>query len=269
MNRNAIVLLSLAPLMHGAFYASPERLVPTSLTANVIANNAGDGVLITNNSDNNIIQNNAIGTNLSGQLPMGNGGAGVRIVFNSDDNFVGSDDVTLGNLIAYNNKGVVVGDSATDLSDENSIVNNSIYRNTLPGIDLANDGPTPNHAVNPFTGPNQFQNYPVITSLRLVSTGLEVTWTFHSSPTDDFYLQFFANEPGDPEGKRIITSINITTDADGNASGTFITGTIPLNASITANATEVVGEEFSNTSEFSIPAIYGVSNPCLITCYNK
>ena len=249
--------------------AAVARLSPSSPNANVIANNAGDGVLITNNSSNNTVQDNAIGTNLSGLLNMGNGGAGVHINVNSSNNLIGNASIALGNYIAFNHKGVIVGDSATDLSVGNTIINNSIYSNTLPGIDLANDGPTPNHATSPTSGPNHFQNYPVLTSYTLTGTGLTISWTLNSVASSTFLLQFFTNNVGDPEGKRVIANATVTTDATGFASGTVAVGTVPLNTPLTATATLVLSGVNTDTSEFSNPLVYGVTNPCPVTCNNK
>lgn len=245
------------------------RFNPITGTANTIANNSGDGVLITNGSDNNIVQNNAIGTNLNGLVNMGNGGAGIHISVNSSNNTIGSINPLLGNLIEFNHKGVIVGDSKTDLSINNKIINNNIYNNTLPGIDLANDGPTPNHATSPTTGPNNFQNFPIINSLTLSGSGLVISWSLNSVPSFEFLLQFFTNNVNDPEGKRVIASFFTNTDANGDASGTVTVGTVPLNTPITATATRSVGETGGETSEFSTPVTFGVSNPCPVTCNNE
>ena len=74
---------------------------------------------------------------------------------------------------------------------------------------------------------------------------------------------------GDPEGKLIIGSETVVTDANGDASGSTTVGTVPLNTPITATATNISSIKFgvnSNTSEFSPPFIYGVANPCPIVC---
>lgn len=234
------------------------------LLANIIANNGSDGVLVLNQSSGNTISGNVIGTNLAGSLIMGNGGAGVRIAGTSNANVVGGLTLVEGNLIAYNHKGVIVGQDSTDLSVNNAILNNSIYSNTLPGIDLGNDGPTQNHATNPAVGPNNFQNYPVLGAFTITNTGLSIPWTLHSVPNSDFILQFFTNNTGDPEGKVRVFQATITTDGNGDANGVIQIGGVPLNTPITATATRLVGEEtLSDTSEFSAPLIYGVANPCI------
>lgn len=235
---------------------------------NIIANNAGNGVEILNGSNGNIVQGDAIGTDFGGAVDFGNGGAGVFIAGFSNHNLVGSpSSLLLGNLIAYNNKGVVVGVDASDLSVGNSILNNSIYNSDSKiGIDLANDGPTQNHAVNPFTGPNNFQNYPVLGTPIITQTGLNVPWTLHSRPSSSFILQFFRNIPGDPEGRVLLSSITVVTDANGDASGTLVVpGGVPLNSAITATATYFVPGEVPlvlDTSEFG-STLYAVANPCL------
>jgi hypothetical protein len=238
--------------------------------SNVISGNTLNGVLIINNSDDNSVINNAIGTDVNGIRNLGNGGNGVEIIVNSSDNTVGGTTLAAGNLIAFNRKGVVVGDGPTDLSVGNTILNNSIYNNALIGIDLANDGSTPNHAVNPSTGPNDFQNYPILSTPVITTTGLNVPWTLHSRVSSSFILQFFKNNPGDPEGKILVQQLTVTTDANGNASGTISIGGVPLNSAITATATYLVGSltgPTSDTSEFG-SVIYGVASPTssLSTC---
>lgn len=245
-----------------SFFASPCLGVALNpLLANVISGNSGNGVLITNNSSGNVVAGNVIGTNLAGGLNLGNGQAGVAITYGSDDNAIGGTALQAGNSIAFNNKGVVVGADITDLSINNSIVSNNIYSNAVIGIDLANDGPTQNHLANPTAGPNEFQNYPVLTAFTITNTGLAISWMLHSAPSSDYLLQFFRNQIGDPEGKMVVAQVTVTTDASGNAAGVVNIGGVPLNSPITATATQVVDEVFTNTSEFSTPLIYGVA-PC-------
>lgn len=235
---------------------------------NIIANNAGNGVEILNGSNGNIVQGDAIGTDFGGFVDFGNGGAGVFVAGFSNNNLIGSpSSLLLGNLIAYNNKGVVIGVDSSDLSVGNSILNNSIYNSdTKIGIDLANDGPTQNHAVNPFTGPNNFQNYPVLSTPVITQTGLSVGWTLHSRPSSSFILQFFRNIPGDPEGRLLLSQVTVVTDANGDVSGTLVVpGGVPLNSAITATATYFIPGEVpivSDTSEFG-STLYAVANPCL------
>lgn len=232
--------------------------------SNVISGNTLNGILITNNSDDNIITNNAIGTDIYAVRNLGNGGVGVEIIINSSDNVVGGTSLAAGNLIAFNQKGVVVGNGPADLSVGNTILNNSIYGNKLIGIDLANDGVTPNHAVNPTTGPNNFQNYPILSTPVVTTTGLNVAWTLNTVPSTNYEIQFFRNTPGDPEGRILIQNVFVTTNASGAASGTISILGVPLNSAITATATNLVS---GDTSEFG-SVIYGVatSSACAVSC---
>ena len=69
------------------------------------------------------------------------------------------------NIIAFNlGNGVTVGLSLFDAAIDNGILGNSIFSNAKLGIDLADNGSTPNSAGGPHTGPNDLQNKPVLTS---------------------------------------------------------------------------------------------------------
>lgn len=264
-------ITSLSLILISSLFVIPLRPVALNpLLANVISGNNGDGVLITNNSSGNVVAGNVIGTDLSGSLNLGNGGNGVAIINTSSGNTVGGTTLTAGNLIAYNQKGVVVGTDSADLSVGNTILSNSIYFNALIGIDLANDGPTPNHATNPAVGPNDFQNYPVLNSFTITNTGLSIAWTLHSVPSADFILQFFSNAIGDPEGRLLIGQVTAVTDASGNATGTVAIGGVPLNTPLTSTATIATGPgTLGDTSEFSAALIYGVATTTATICLPK
>ena len=128
---------------------------------NVISGNAGHGVRIatveTGNADLNLILGNKIGTNRSGAGGLGNGDSGVYIE-DGNDNRVGGTQTGDANTIAFNG-----GDGVSvETSVNNSIIANSIYDNTDLGIDLDDNGATPNDISDADTGANDLQNYPVI-----------------------------------------------------------------------------------------------------------
>jgi trimeric autotransporter adhesin len=233
----------------------------TGLASNVISGNAGSGILIVNSSDN-LIEGNHIGSGAPSTEPInvGNGGDGVTILSESAE-FRGPDANTIGgtadgtsNEIAFNGgNGVTIADSVfapDELSPVgNSILGNTIYSNVKLGIDLGNDGPTPNTPGGPHNGPNDFQNYPVITSV--VSGNETVTFggTLNSTPDTTFVLQFFGNlhelTPGIFGGQVRMGTASVTTDALGNA--TFSVNFNDFGGSYSATATDPGG----NTSEFS------------------
>ncbi len=237
--------------------------------SNIIGNNDGNGVAIINGSNNNVVIDNIIGSDRSFFFNFGHPNYGVFVAYNSSDNVIGGTGPGQGNIIANNTKGVVIGGSASDTgSVGNSIVSNSIYNNLIIGIDLANDGPTQNHTNNPTPGPNNFQNYPVLGIPSLSHSGFTIPWTLHSRVSSTFLLQFFGNNPFDPEGKVLLQQLTVTTDANGNASGSISLGGMQLGSAITATATYLVGGTTpSDTSEFGRSVLD--PNPCPVTCNNQ
>src|SRR5262249_31437388 len=149
-----------------------QNFIGGSGVGNTIFNNSLNGVEIVGASNNSVLDN------IIGELvtvngvttDMGNARDGVLLRNGATDNSIGAPD--LGNVIAYNGgNGVAVGNSAADLvTFGNSIVFNQIIANAKLGIDLGNDGVTPN-GVNPGAGPNHSQNFPMIQSAVVSSIG--------------------------------------------------------------------------------------------------
>ena len=212
---------------------------------NVIsASTIGGGVHITDViSTDNLVQGNLIGTDASGSSQLGSQKYGV--VVGASDNTIGGTTPGAGNTIAFNGEPILVL-SGTG----NSILGNSIHSNTSIGIDLGDDGVTPNDPGDTDTGPNNLQNFPVLTS---VTTGsVQIQGTLNSTPSTQFTLEFFANSTCDPsgygEGEVFIGSTTVTTDGAGDASfDVELPGSVPPGAFVTATATDPGG----NTSEFS------------------
>jgi len=209
---------------------------------NLIAGNTGDGIALTlATADSNTIQGNTIGTSA---LP--NGGKGVSISEGSN-NTVGGSVVGAGNTISFNGDDGVAVISGI----ENRISRNSIFSNTGLGIDLGDNGVTPNDPNDPDTGANQLQNFPVIASCTGGST-TRIVGTFNSNPNTQFTLEFFLNggcdASGFGEGELFIGSTSVTTNASGNASFdvTLMAGSVG-GLALTMTATSASG----NTSEFS------------------
>src|SRR5712691_2231229 len=103
---------------------------------NVISGNLMNGVSISGSGTNgNLVEDNSIGTDATGLISIGNHRDGVRIDAGAANNIIGEHGA--GNTIASNAKGVVVlGNTATG----NDIEYNSIFSNTVLGIDLNDDG---------------------------------------------------------------------------------------------------------------------------------
>jgi len=226
---------------------------------NVIAANAQDGIFIQDAGPGNVlIEGNYIGTNSVGGS-LGNGANGIRLFANQ--NTVGGTAAGAGNVIA-NNTGVNLLNSGNGValvlnSNLNEILSNSIYDDASLGINFGS-GPTANHpwppGVSPNTGPNDYQNYPVLTSA--VTNGAtnqsEITGTLNAEPDTTFLVQFFAsptrNASGYGEGEIYLGQTTVTTDSNSNAAIDFVfTGAIPSGYNVSATATDPSG----NTSEFA------------------
>jgi CSLREA domain-containing protein len=220
---------------------------------NVIVANGGAGVLLTGSQENQI-QGNFLGIGADGVTPLPNA-AGVWLTSinagpPAQKNLIGGIVPGSGNLIARNSgAGVVVkGTTAT----ENGILGNSIFANGGLGIDLGNDGVTPNSPGGPHTGPNNLQNFPLITSVSPGQSATTVQGTLSATPSTTFRLEFFSSSACDPsgfgQGQTFLGFTDVTTDGSGNASySATLSAAVPVGASVAATSTDPA----NNTSEFS------------------
>lgn len=222
---------------------------------NVISANGGAGVALQGaNAIGNLIQRNFIGVGADGTTPLGNvpatvpGGSGLGwgVLFS---NGAASNSAT-DNLIANNvAEGVLVfANSAIN----NAILRNAIFANGSLGIDLGLDGVTVNDAGDGDTGPNNLQNYPVITSATSSGSNLTIQGSLNSTANTTFRVEFFSNSACDAsgfgEGQNFLGFANVTTDGNGNAAiNTTLTGLGATSGFLTATATD----PNNNTSEFS------------------
>ena len=232
------------------------------LLGNVISGNFGRGIDL-NNAAQNVIQGNRIGTDASGSAGLGNNQGGLLLEGSSSFNTIGLDSNGLGtgNTIAFNaNMGVIIlGNSVA-----NSMRGNSIFSNSFMGINLVGAadtgfGVTPNDTGDGDTGPNNLQNFPVLTSVLSSNGNLTVQGTLNSTAGTSFRIELFSNDAcsvsGWGEGKVFLGFTNINTNASGNGNFSFTVPTASLNgvSFLTATATDANG----NTSEFS--QCFGVS----------
>jgi hypothetical protein len=244
---------ALGNLGSGVSVVAPNCIIGlTSVGAgNVISGNGGDGVTILGAS-NGRIWHNLIGTDVTGTNSLGNCGNGVLIGQGSSDNVVGGFPEGA-NVVAFNGgTGVVVGLTSTDLALRNSVRANAIYSNGGLGIDLGNDGVTPNHDGGPLPGPNHLRNYPIITVAE-AGPVTHVTGTLDSRANGSFVLDFYASTDADPsgygQGQRFLGWAIVLTDVQGH--GDFdVTVTAPTEAGevLTATANDLAT---GDTSEFS------------------
>ena len=219
---------------------------------NLISGNTTSGIVLGTGASDATIQGNLIGTRKNGRRAMPNQGDGVFIL-GSEGHLIGGPFGGQGNVIAFNDGDGVRLESVT-LGGEtlvprgNRISSNSIFRNAGSGIDLADDGVTPNDPVpDKDTGPNGLQNFPKIASAAQVADGTVIRGSLASRRDTSFEIQLFASSSGDPEGKSLLVTFTVNTGADGKVTFNRKVGSLAEGILVTATATDL---ERDNTSEF-------------------
>ena len=253
---------------------------------NVISANTNTGVGL-NGTNGNTIQGNIIGADVTGTVAMGNTGDGI-LMTTAVGNLIGGKTVGTANIIAFNGSGGAGGNAAEGIhvadsaSVNNSFLGNSIFSNIQLGIELGDSLVNTNDPCDADTGPNNLQNYPVLTKASSDDISTTIQGTLNSKASTTFRVEFFANAVcggmGFGEGQTFLGAASVTTNSSCNASflvtlpaGTSTTVTSSLNPSthgtpvtftatvkstavvntigkkITATATDPKG----NTSEFS------------------
>ncbi len=224
---------------------------------NIISGNGANGIALGQSPGPNLIQGNFIGVSAAGG-PLGNTGHGVllSVVSGVDGNTIGGTAAGAGNVIAFNGLDGVMspGFPGFPFNTGNAILSNTIFANGGVGIDLAlnfdGDGPTPDDPGDADSGPNNLQNFPVLTTVMSAGGSTIIAGTLDSAP-GTYRVEFFANDDDDPssfgEGQIFLGFSDVTIDA---AKKDFTT-TLPVAISpvqfVTATATDAAG----NTSEFS------------------
>ncbi|HSP54977.1 MAG TPA: right-handed parallel beta-helix repeat-containing protein [Dehalococcoidia bacterium] len=190
---------------------------------NVISGN-GTGIVLTGVSERTLVRRNLIGTQADGVSPLPNDSHGIQITGGADCNTIGGVPLAYRNVIAFNGgDGVSL---ATDGGINNYVDPNYIHDNGGLGVDINDDGPTPNDDLDADSGPNDLQNYPVLTSAVSTGGGLTVTGNLNSTPRLYFNMFFIVNDSCDPsgygEGEQFIDERTVVDlDGDGNNPFTF------------------------------------------------
>lgn len=236
---------------------------------NVLSGNTFAGVGLFGSSFTSI-EGNRIGTDATGAAPLPNGSDGVRIgssvVGPSSANKIGASTGAAGNVIAFNlGNGIVVESPpmSGDVHLANTFLANSIFDNVLLGIDLGDDGVTPNDPGDADTGHNGLQNYPDLASAVVEAGTTTITGSLDSTPNTLFSVAFFSSPACDPsgfgEGRTFLGFDSVTTDGGGIAA---IDVTLPLAVppghSVTATARP--SGSTTDTSEFSACVAVVASN---------
>src|SRR5438270_11140668 len=155
-------------------------------------------------------------------------------------------------------RNIIAGNSSEGIATDNGAITglairgNSIFSNGGLGIDLNLDGVTPNDAGDADTGPNNLQNFPVITSAGYSGSNVRIIGTLDTLPIGTYHIDFFSNSSIDPsgfgEGQTFIGPTDVVANGSGHA--TFdVTSPAPPGLKLLATATDASG----NPTEFSTP----------------
>jgi parallel beta-helix repeat protein len=264
---------ALGNLADGVFIDDAPR---NTLIGNTVVANGLRGILVEGiDSVANRIESNYVGVNAAATTGLGNALAGVEIR-------AGQNNEVVLNTIAYN---LGAGVAVTGVAAGNTIRQDSIHSNGGLGIDLADDGVTPNDrgdlllGVFPDTdaGPNTLQNFPEISNVQ-PGVDTRISGILRSTPGASFVVDFYSSTNADPtgfgEGDRWLGSETVVANSEGVA---------PINATlfvttfggqfVTATATRLVDADgdpnspltLADTSEFSaahqIKAGKGIRGP--------
>jgi len=221
---------------------------------NVISGNANYGILL-NFATGAVVQGNFIGVDVNGAA-LGNVARGIQVVNSSHDCTIGGTTAGAGNVIAFNGgPGITVFEPNQPFHVYNiGIEGNSFYANVAgagPGIDLQDNNVTQNDSGDGDSGPNNYQNFPLLNSATSNGGTTAVTGTLNSESNKQYRIEFFASPQcsasGYGEGQVYLGKSDVTTVGNDASFNVNLPVTVQPGNVITATATDAAG----NTSEFS------------------
>lgn len=227
------------------------------IDGNLVSGNDFEGVCIIGyppygwDSHDNILYNNIIGLDIA-LNPLANSMDGVSIgqYGNLYQGGFATGNIVDGNIIAHNlHNGVTVWEHSNNSfnCDHNWITQNTMYNNGALGIDLNDEGVTPNDTNDPDTLANEEVNYPIITSARYFApqTIIDGTVDIDTDPTQATIEVFRAHVDPSGYGEGWIY-LGATTPNASNQWTITVTG-LNIGDDVTATTTDMN----NNTSEFA------------------
>jgi hypothetical protein len=195
----------------------------------------------------NVIEGNYIGVDLTGTNGPGNKGDGIYLTNYTAFNTIGGTGPNAGNTIKFNGTNGITLDRTTGIG--NAILGNSIDLNGGLGIDLGNDGITPNDTGDTDIGPNNLQNFPILSDARCIEGVTTIDGTMEGTTGRSYRVEFFlANDVPNRTGSLFLGSTLVTPQSGAaEAFSVKIPITLVYTQHIAATATDPLG----NTSEFS------------------
>jgi IPT/TIG domain/S-layer homology domain len=242
------------PNIQGLTINAPgTRIGGTAAGAGNLISGNNEAMLLTS-ADGSMVEGNLIGTDAAGTGPLPNSFRPVWIDANGI--IVGGTTAGSGNVIAFNSDAGVIVAGGTG----NTVRGNSIHDNAPLGIDLNGDGVTPNDLGDADSGPNDLQNFPVLSSVSY-GASTTVAGLLNSTPGTTFQIDFYSNPACSNfprefvQGETYLGSTEVTTDGSGNAhfDVTTLPG-VPSGSLIAMTATDPAGStsELSQRLPFSI-----------------
>src|SRR5262249_5918875 len=227
---------------------------PGTPPGNLISGNAGNyGVILGGGAFGNFIQGNIIGADITGTQSLGNLGG---IMISGHDNTVGGTISGAGNIVGFNGtmcaspNDIGVAITGGTVAINNAILGNSIFSNGGLGIDLIGGtegtcGVTANEHCDPDPGPNDLQNYPVITSATCGGGQVTLNGTLDSVASTMFRLEFFSSSAshwsGFGQGKPFLGSAVVTTNASCGANFGPVSFPLPTGDAVVATTATRLG----------------------------
>jgi parallel beta-helix repeat protein len=216
------------------------------ITGNLISGNTLQGIYFDGTAVSvvgNVVQGNRIGTAADGVTGVPNVQG---IVFNdgSLNNVIGGTGTGQANIIAFNTESgiVAVGNNTRG----NRFSGNSMFDNTILGIDLLDDkAPTPGISGG-GVGPNELSLRPTLTNV--LTYGQQAMLAGHASPNAT--IELFAADHAAANGSGRTYCTSVTADASGNFSFVGTLACLPASA-LTGTSTLPDG----STSEFGPVAV--------------
>ncbi len=227
---------------NGAGIALFTGTFDNSITGNLISGNTLQGIFFDGSSvsvTGNVVQGNRIGTAANGTTALPNV-QGIVFADGSQDNIIGGTGAGQANIIAFNTQSgiVAVGNNTRG----NRFSGNSIFQNSLLGIDLLDDKLPTLGISGGGIGPNRLALRPTLTKAQVFGS----FGVFAGSASPNSTIEIFIADPslsGFGSGKTYCTTVTA------NGSGTFnFAGTLACLPGGTFTATSTLTD--GSTSEF-------------------
>ena len=230
----------------------------TAEEGNIISGNGYGIALWEGPNTNNTVSRNFIGTDVTGTQDLGNGWVGIFIAAGAESNSIGGTAADAGNVIAFNLSNGIAVASGT----RTSISSNHMFANGGIGIDLGDDGVTPNDADDADVGANNLQNFPDFALAEIDLVGdLMVEYSVDSALANSTYplrVEFFIADVDSEEGDTY-DLVDAQSPKLANLGNAAVLG-VAENDLVVSTATDDLG----NTSEFSANiTVTGVPVPLL------